>query len=288
MFNDRAGLLDPESILRDFALLSAQQRKGASPLVEVRRLLWKLWGMHDNHKLEVRADRIVVHGPWGGIPFHALGDGYRGTGTWLLDFLGNSLKAGRWTRAKEAPLSGIVLLDEMDEHLHPRWQRTLVPTLRRLLPHVQFVATTHSPLALVNTRAGELWGVHTRNTVAELSTEPLGAAEGRTPDELLLGDWFGLESTLDLHSEKKLRALRAARKGGDSTRAKALEEELRGRLGSFLTSPLDPLAQEIADSARAEFRAEVGPEKRAELVRSAAKQLRARIAPKSHPRRRAP
>lgn len=43
---------------------------------------------------------------------------------------------------------GIVLIDEIDLHLHPRWQRAIVPQLRKLFPRVQFVVATHSVLVL--------------------------------------------------------------------------------------------------------------------------------------------
>ncbi len=43
---------------------------------------------------------------------------------------------------------GIVLIDEIDLHLHPKWQRQIVPKLRELFPNVQFVVTTHSPFIL--------------------------------------------------------------------------------------------------------------------------------------------
>ncbi len=43
---------------------------------------------------------------------------------------------------------GVVLIDEIDLHLHPKWQRQIVPKLRKLFPQVQFVVTTHSPMVL--------------------------------------------------------------------------------------------------------------------------------------------
>lgn len=45
---------------------------------------------------------------------------------------------------------GIVLIDEIDLHLHPKWERKVVPTLRKIFPKVQFIITTHSPLVLQN------------------------------------------------------------------------------------------------------------------------------------------
>lgn len=44
--------------------------------------------------------------------------------------------------------SGIILIDEIDLHLHPSWQRLIIPALLRAFPHLQFVATTHSPFVI--------------------------------------------------------------------------------------------------------------------------------------------
>lgn len=51
---------------------------------------------------------------------------------------------------REQPLTGngIVLIDEIDLHLHPRWQRHVIPRLRKTFPNCQFIVTTHSPLVL--------------------------------------------------------------------------------------------------------------------------------------------
>lgn len=47
---------------------------------------------------------------------------------------------------------GVVLIDELDLHLHPGWQRSIVASLRRTFPCMQFVATTHSPQVLASAR----------------------------------------------------------------------------------------------------------------------------------------
>lgn len=59
----------------------------------------------------------------------------------------------------EDPLSegkGIVLIDELDLHLHPKWQRRIVEDLRRTFPSIQFIATSHSPILIQTLRPGEL------------------------------------------------------------------------------------------------------------------------------------
>jgi len=46
--------------------------------------------------------------------------------------------------------SGVVLIDEIDLHLHPQWQRKIIPQLQKTFPNIQFVVTTHSPLVIQN------------------------------------------------------------------------------------------------------------------------------------------
>lgn len=45
---------------------------------------------------------------------------------------------------------GVILIDEIEQHLHPSWQRTIIPNLRKTFPNIQFIVTTHSPQVLSN------------------------------------------------------------------------------------------------------------------------------------------
>lgn len=76
-----------------------------------------------------------------------LPDGYRATLAWLADLcLQHGGLYPQCTSLEE--IQALVLVDEVDLHLHPRLQRELVPALREALPKVQWVVTTHSPLVL--------------------------------------------------------------------------------------------------------------------------------------------
>jgi predicted ATP-binding protein involved in virulence len=55
-----------------------------------------------------------------------------------------------------AEAEAVVLIDEIDLHLHPRWQREIRQKLRETFPKVQFIATTHSPFVIQSLRPGEL------------------------------------------------------------------------------------------------------------------------------------
>lgn len=71
-----------------------------------------------------------------------------------------------------AETPGVVLIDEIDLHLHPTWQRRIVEDLRRTFPKVQFIATTHSPLIIQSLRPGELIGLSGRITADYANRSP--------------------------------------------------------------------------------------------------------------------
>ncbi len=62
---------------------------------------------------------------------------------------------------------GVVLIDELDLHLHPKWQRKVVDNLRKAFPKVQFFATTHSPFIIQSVRQGELIDLNETEGAAE-------------------------------------------------------------------------------------------------------------------------
>jgi predicted ATP-binding protein involved in virulence len=59
--------------------------------------------------------------------------------------------------------SGIILIDEIDMHLHPRWQRLMVPQLLEVFPNCQFIITTHSPQIISHIRPESLFLFEQKN-----------------------------------------------------------------------------------------------------------------------------
>ncbi len=76
-----------------------------------------------------------------------LSQGYQSMMAWVGDLIGQAM-IERHEPMVAADLRGIVLIDEIDLHLHPTWQRQCIPILRKAFPRLQFVVTTHSPLVL--------------------------------------------------------------------------------------------------------------------------------------------
>jgi len=99
---------------------------------------------------------IEVSGPsvGGTIPFESWADGYRLTFSWILDLYGWAMQAEAID--EEGHVRGILLIDEIEQHLHPSMQAEILPRLSELFPRMQIFATTHSPLVALDAKPEEL------------------------------------------------------------------------------------------------------------------------------------
>ena len=79
------------------------------------------------------------------VSVRQLSDGERGTLALVLDLTRRLAQANPETSDPAAEAEAVVLIDEIDLHLHPKWQRQIVHNLRAAFPRCQFIATTHSP-----------------------------------------------------------------------------------------------------------------------------------------------
>jgi hypothetical protein len=93
--------------------------------------------------------------PDGDLPFNVLSQGTQSVMQWLTYLLaGYARYYGYPTNLAEQP--GVVLIDEIDAHLHPASQRRVIPALRRHFPRLQIFCSTHSPLMLAGLRPSQL------------------------------------------------------------------------------------------------------------------------------------
>lgn len=78
------------------------------------------------------------------IPLNALSAGFRTSFQWIIDLVVRAWKKN-FDLDKPESIYGVVLIDELDTHLHIKWQRTIINTLQRVFKNIQFIVTTHSP-----------------------------------------------------------------------------------------------------------------------------------------------
>lgn len=93
--------------------------------------------------------RVLFRTPTGIVPLEALSDGLRSVFVIITELL---LRASLSTSNMDDVLSveGVCLVDEIDAHLHPRFQETIIPSFRALFPNIQLIATTHSPIVVAS------------------------------------------------------------------------------------------------------------------------------------------
>ena len=140
---------------------------------------------------------LKVSGPWGkSMPLKALGDGYLTTLALICDLLGWSLLHTEGESSTE--VKGIVLIDMLENHLHPSRQQTIAKQLAEIFPGIQFVATTHAPLTVIG--AADLPEEQCQLILLELSesklkvTGNLSAPHNRRADQVLTSNLFNLLS----------------------------------------------------------------------------------------------
>lgn len=118
----------------------------------------------------------------------------------------------------ENPLhgNGIVLIDEIDLHLHPRWQRAILPKLMAIFPNIQWVVTTHSPQILGEVKEGSIYILENAkvellkfNTYGKdmnrILERIMGVAERNEAVEQLFDEYFELIEKNELETAAKKR-----------------------------------------------------------------------------------
>jgi len=200
-----------------------------------------------------------------GVPLEELSDGYQSMVALGTDIMRVLMKG--WELAEKA--QGIVLLDEIDVHLHPRWKMQVTNSLQRAFPRVQFIVTTHDPLCLKGTRSGDVRVLSREEDSSPVCATRVDVPPGATADQLLTGFWFGLSSTIDNETLDLIEAhhtlLRSRKTSLNLRRRRYLEEELHRRLGVYADTSLDRMAQSVASELMRGDYVSLGPAERMNL-----------------------
>lgn len=148
-----------------------------------------------HEKLEVLNGNVVIKYPGrrSSVPLGDLSDGYKSILTLTIDMISTLLRSNRTMDAA----NGIVIIDEIGTHLHPRWRMRVVKSLRRVFPNLQFIVTTHDPLCLRGVRSGEVVVLDKNKQGNVRQKRNLPDPSGFRVDQLLASEFFGLSSTID-------------------------------------------------------------------------------------------
>jgi predicted ATP-binding protein involved in virulence len=166
------------------------------------------------------------------LPFDLLADGLRSIIGWMVDAV---VMMDAWLQGQSSVMDteAVFLLDEIESHLHPAWQRRILPAFQHLFPKAQIFVATHSPFVISSLNHG--W-------VHRLILEQDGKVKALPPVSASAGDSYisvveeimGLEEWYDPETEKLLADFRAERdrayQGDSHAKAKAIQ--LAEQIGS--------------------------------------------------------
>lgn len=176
-------------------------------------------------------------------------------------------------------LQGIVLIDELEVHLHPKWKLKIISSLRKAFPNVNFIVTTHDPLCLRGLEDKEIIHLNKdKNDILKMNY--LNIPPGLTTEQLLTGEWFNLDSTYDDYTIKlyeKYQSLLIKSKLEDKRINNRDIANLKDELSEVLNINLENSIERIAHSVAAEIMQEEHTLMMKKEYNLTKKQLRERI-----------
>lgn len=155
----------------------------------------------DNHV------RIRQHGQV--VAMHVLPDGLASIVSWVADLL---MRLDRLPWVDETPPEQrpfLLLLDEIDIHLHPAWQRKVLPMAQRMFPKAQIIASTHSPFVVGSAADAHIISFKVEqgvSTVDQVVSSQQGSSYGA-----ILRSLFGIAHEFDLDTERLFAELQGAK-----------------------------------------------------------------------------
>ena len=150
-----------------------------------------------NHKtLNVEVQKSGVS-----LDFEVLPAGLKSLISWMADML-SIMDMANWTdNASIFDKNIILLLDEVEVHLHPKWQREILPVIQKLFKNAQIFITTHSPFIVNSVADAYIYKFSIEQNNSQL-TDTLTSQTGKSYD-YILDEVFGVEEDFDIETEEE-------------------------------------------------------------------------------------
>jgi predicted ATP-binding protein involved in virulence len=234
LFDDDAHLVNAEEwLLRtDYVEQGQSKKNGERKTQKVIGLLLELFA---GEVKEIKIDKedgnpkVLFLTQFGWVRLHNLSLGYKSLIAWMVDLAARMME--RYPDSKK-PLEepAIVLVDEIDLHLHPSFQRRLTGWLSGIFKKTQFIVTAHSPLVAQAGAEANIILLTRENDTVRVSQNPVDIRQWRI-DQILTSDLFGLssphsQSTEAMLSERRSILEKAAPKAAESKKLKNLDAEI--------------------------------------------------------------
>lgn len=232
LFYDDNRLIDIESWILQLDTAKHHKRPGASArYLKVRNLIRHSSLFPNVKDIEIGFDDnensfVYFITEDGRYRLSDLGYGYQCTFSWIFDFCKKLFD--RYPKSKN-PFHepAILLVDEIDMHLHPTWQRSILSELCKMFPMTQFIVTTHSPLLVQSIEKINLYALVKDNDTIKVSYYPETSFQGWTVEEIMCElMYLGENIRPERYRELKMD-FEKAMNSGDLEKGKKAYDELK-------------------------------------------------------------
>jgi len=193
--------------------MNLDYRSGGSEINVIKNTLNYFLEGFKYHSIDKKNKTILFSEGKNLLKLESLSDGYQNMAAWVGDLL---FRLTETFNDYQSPLKarGVLLIDEIDLHLHPKWQRKLLDFINSKLPNMQVIATTHSPLTAQQAGEGELFALKKEKGIVTL-VPFIGNPQTLLLHQMLMSPVFGLESDESFEVQKqkeKYKTLKAKSK----------------------------------------------------------------------------
>ena len=145
----------------------------------VRRAISEMIEGYSDLKIKLNPSRMVVTNPNGDeLRIEQLSGGYKAVLSVIAD-IAKRLALAFPNSTDPLKQEAVILIDELDLHLHPKWQKSIVKDLKRTFPNCQFIVSTHSPFIIQSLKQSELINIE-----EETQGTATGSFEGWSIEEI--------------------------------------------------------------------------------------------------------
>jgi len=200
LFNPSLDLKNPIDWLKYLDHSEKSEKKNIISVENAKKLLQEL--LESDVEINIEPDSVTFTEKGSIVSFEQLSAGYKGVITIVADLLVR-LNENQSHVENIEEFKGVVVIDEVELHLHPKWKYSFVEKIRTIFPKIQFIMTTHSPTVLLGaSKEAVFYKIYKEEGEVKISNQIEN--EGYTNNTLISSPLFELETVTSRNYDKNL------------------------------------------------------------------------------------
>jgi len=201
LFESEVVLNNIETWLKDLRIAELEQSETSISLSTVKEMLNQILDGNIDNIIIKKEVRFIERGTE--VTINELSEGYKSVIIWIGDLL-SRLSTLQPNVKSTKEFRGVVLVDEIDLHLHPKWSYSIVQKLRDWFPNIQFIFTTHSPTVILGASKDALFfKIYKENGVSKIS-QPVDNIKNLMANSVTTSPLFNLENARARYSDENI------------------------------------------------------------------------------------